>query len=78
MKLREAFESKVSQWVQYVNLEPGSTPLPVEKLLAHFTKYVNNSVPVTKAMFGRSLTRRFLKKQSSLTKEQLYYVNKAL
>lgn len=78
MKLREEFDKKVDQWLISNSIEAGSTGISVNILLEDFSRFVNSTIPVTKAMFGRVMTKKFIKKQNRKTLEQEYYINKEL
>lgn len=78
MKLRTELESLLSEYIALRGIAPGNVPVSINEFLLNFQLYVNNSIPVSKAMLGRALTKRFLKKQSRKTLEQQYFINKPL
>lgn len=78
MKLREEFDKKLEQWLEKSNLSTGSTGVSVNILIEDFNRFLQGSLPVSKAMFGRAMSARFLKKQNRKTLEMEYFVDASL
>lgn len=76
MKLRTAIELAVDEWMTNDDIKQGDVPVSIDRLLESFKAYLQGRLPVTKAIFGKCLTKRFFKKQNIVTWEQQYYVNK--
>lgn len=75
MKLREEFDIMLDNWLASKQIVKGSNGVSVNVLLADFEVFACDTIPITKAMFGRAMTERFVKKQNRQTLEQNYYIN---
>lgn len=75
--IKKEFESKFEQFVTEQGLERGLIPVSIDSILSAFAAYAG-AIPVSKALIGRALTKRYLKKQSTETLTQCYYLNKAI
>jgi len=78
MKLREEFEVLVDAFIAANGLSKGTVPVSIQAILEALEAFSDGTVPVSKAMLGRALTKRFLKKQSKKTLEQQYFLNKSV
>ena len=78
-KLKIEFNEKLTQFLQVRGLEKGTEPVPVDTILRQFQAFAP-TLPVTKSMLGRALSKTFLKKQHYVFAEagltQCYYMNK--
>jgi hypothetical protein len=73
--LKQQFNVKFEEYLKVKQLEPGLVQVPVENILQDFLAF-SQTVPATKAMLGRALTKKFLKKQCHVRLTQTYFLNK--
>jgi hypothetical protein len=78
MKIRNAFDEKLDEFIALNELVPGNVPVTISRFLEVFNTYVGETLPVTKSMLGMALSNRFFKKQSRQTLEQQYFLNKSI
>ena len=76
-QLSKEFYTQFDLYVAAKGFERGLVAVPVENILTDFTAWAK-TVPATKGLIGRALTKKFLKKQSSESLTQCYYLNKSV
>lgn len=77
-RLRKEFDACFIKWLEQNAISRGNKNVSINRLLRSFEDYVSETIPVTKAMFGRAMSARFVKKQNPNTLETEYYINKQL
>lgn len=79
--VKEEVKSKFDQFAQVNQLDKGTVPVSIDHILRAFQTFAPD-VPVTKALLGRILSGKYLKKQhyvfADRTLSQCYYLNKDL
>lgn len=76
-KLKDTFNEKYTEFVATLQLDRGTTPVPVDVLLVMFNN-IYPDIPITKSMLGRALSKNYYKKQIQTNSGlvQCYYINK--
>lgn len=79
--LKEQFTQKFEEYLQVNAISQGTEPNSVDHILRSFQTFAP-TIPATKAMLGRALSKKFLKKQhyvfADQTLSQCYYFNKSV